>query len=225
MPPVNCLRSASIRQVPFVRLTAVRRAPTLPPWGEIDLAPPPTGTAARILDAAHARFVRQGITATTMAQIADDAGISRVWLYRFFDNRDDIVRGLMSREVQAFVAAVVAELDLTASATDTVLRAADLSIARLRHDPLLRHLLRAEPEAAAPFLVAGLGALWTTLVDLGASYLRRRAGMSPAQARAVTDALLRVLSSIVVDADAGLFDDARRRRAYLERIIPALVPR
>lgn len=45
---------------------------------------------ASILDAAERLFLRQGIETTSMSHIAAAAGITRVTLYRYFANRDEV---------------------------------------------------------------------------------------------------------------------------------------
>ena len=50
-----------------------------------------------ILDAAEARLLRFGFHITTMAEIANDAGMSAANLYRYFDNKQEIVAECSAR--------------------------------------------------------------------------------------------------------------------------------
>lgn len=50
-----------------------------------------------ILDAAQARLIRFGYHKTTMAEIADDTGMSAANLYRYFANKQDIVAECAAR--------------------------------------------------------------------------------------------------------------------------------
>lgn len=50
-----------------------------------------------ILDAAQARLLRFGYHKTTMAEIADDTGMSAANLYRYFKNKQDIVAECTAR--------------------------------------------------------------------------------------------------------------------------------
>lgn len=52
-----------------------------------------------ILNVAETRFFRFGFHKTTMAEIADDAGMSAANLYRYFENKKDIVEECASRIV------------------------------------------------------------------------------------------------------------------------------
>jgi AcrR family transcriptional regulator len=54
-------------------------------------------TRAQILDAAQARLVQFGYHKTTMAEIADDVGMSAANLYRYFASKEDIAAECASR--------------------------------------------------------------------------------------------------------------------------------
>lgn len=54
-------------------------------------------TKAQILGAAEARFRQYGYTKTTMAEIADDVGMSTANLYRYFENKQDLAAVCASR--------------------------------------------------------------------------------------------------------------------------------
>jgi len=207
-------------------MSAVATPETSTPWGPITLEEPPTGTAARVLDAAMARFADQGISATTMSQLAADVGISRVWLYRFFENRDAVVRGLLSREAHRFLLELADHVNPAQSATDIALSAFDYAVGTLRRHDVLQRVLQTEPEMAAIFVASGTGPLLRVLVDACSRPLSQVANMPRAEANAVVETLLRLVLSIVVNNDTAVdFDDRRQRRAYANRIIPKLIPR
>jgi TetR/AcrR family transcriptional regulator, mexCD-oprJ operon repressor len=65
-----------------------------------------------ILDAAAAVIAEHG-EAASMADVADAAGIGRATLYRYFDNRDDLLRAL-TRAAIADASARLADADLEA---------------------------------------------------------------------------------------------------------------
>jgi AcrR family transcriptional regulator len=194
------------------------------PWGPISLEEPPPGTPERILDAAMSRFSADGIAATTMSQLAEDVGISRVWLYRYFDNRDAIVRALLGRETRRLMDELSAKIDPSLPITDAVSEAFLYLIERLRGHPLLKRMFVTEPEVLTPFIARGSGPLMQIAVDVSAITLKERAGMSGAEARMVAETLLRLLLSILMNNDTSIdFDDPRQRRAYVRHIIPRLV--
>lgn len=55
---------------------------------------------ARILDAAEALFLQSGLENTSMMDIARRAGITRVTLYRYFANRDEIAVDIQVRMLE-----------------------------------------------------------------------------------------------------------------------------
>jgi AcrR family transcriptional regulator len=197
----------------------------LTPWGPLVLEEQPPGTPSRILDAAMKRFTEQGITATTMSQVADEAGISRVWLYRFFASRDAVVLALLGREAKRFLDSLASVVDPDVPVTASVAAAFEFAIVTLRGHQLLQRVLVHEPEIAAPFLSTGFGPVLRAAGDVIAPYLQFGAAMTPSAATAVSDTLLRLVLSITLSNETQIdFDDPRQRRAYIDRIIPCLVP-
>lgn len=71
-----------------------------------------------ILAAATKLFTQKGIAAATMAEIAEEAGISPGAIYRYFENKDELARGCMNHSAEAIKMAwenpQVAEMSFTA---------------------------------------------------------------------------------------------------------------
>ena len=197
----------------------------LTPWGPLVVEEAPPGTASRILDVAMERFTRQGITATTMSQIAGDCEISRVWLYRFYTGRDAVVLALLGREAKRFLDQLAAVIDPSLPVTEAVEAAFEFAVVTLRGHELLQRVLVHEPEVAAPFLTSGIGPVLRAVADVIGPYLQAEAGLTTLAARAVSDTLLRLILSITLNNETQVdFDDARQRRAYIREVIPRLVP-
>jgi AcrR family transcriptional regulator len=197
----------------------------LTPWGPLIVEEAAPGTASRILDAAMERFTRQGITATTMSQIAGDCEISRVWLYRFYAGRDAVVSALLGREAKRFLDQLAAVIDPERPVTEAVEAAFEFAVVTLRGHELLQRVLVHEPEVAAPFLTSGIGPVLRAVGDVIGPYLQAEAGMTPVAASAVSDTLLRLILSITLNNESQVdFDDARQRQAYIRQVIPRLVP-
>jgi AcrR family transcriptional regulator len=55
-----------------------------------------------LIDAAERCYARLGVRAATMADIAEEAGISRRTLYRSFSSHEDILGAVMRRAIQRF---------------------------------------------------------------------------------------------------------------------------
>lgn len=180
-------------------------------------------TTDRVLDAALARFARQGVRATTMSQLASDVGISRVWLYRLFENRDAVARALLEREGRRFLEGLARVVGAETPLEEAVGAGFEHAIVTLRGHELLRRVLAQEPEMAGAYLTADLGPLLRMASEVVAGFLTDR-GLGKADATAVAETLLRLTASIVINNESAIdFDDARARRAYIRRIVPRLV--
>lgn len=75
-----------------------------------------------ILDAAEARFRAYGYTKTTLAEIAESAGMSAANMYRYFENKLDIAAAVTQRLLDQREAALAAALDHTAQPAATRLQ-------------------------------------------------------------------------------------------------------
>lgn len=64
-------------------------------------AVPATGVRARILEAALARFYRDGIRATSADRLIEDAGITKVTFYRHFRTKSDLVVAYLELQAAA----------------------------------------------------------------------------------------------------------------------------
>lgn len=68
-------------------------------------------TCARLLDAALQCYQHRGVAPTTLADIAARAGVTRTTVYRYFDNRDVLLKAVLRRELQRYWAALRAAFE------------------------------------------------------------------------------------------------------------------
>ena len=64
----------------------------------------------RLLEAAGRCIVRRGNAQIRMAELADEAGVSRSTVYRYFPNRDEVLLGLMLARVDIALGELVGAL-------------------------------------------------------------------------------------------------------------------
>jgi TetR/AcrR family transcriptional regulator len=64
----------------------------------------------RLLEAAGRCIVRRGNAQIRMAEVADEAGVSRSTVYRYFPNRDEVLLGLMLARVDTALGELVRSL-------------------------------------------------------------------------------------------------------------------
>jgi TetR/AcrR family transcriptional regulator len=109
----------------------------------------------RILDAAGRCIVRRGNSQFRMAEVADEAGVSRSTVYRYFPGRDDVLLGLILMRVDNALGELVRSL---AAPDDPVRSVPEMVLARVQSvdgDPLNEALFAAQSTAVATALEKG----------------------------------------------------------------------
>ncbi|BDB44969.1 MULTISPECIES: TetR/AcrR family transcriptional regulator [Mycobacterium] len=108
-----------------------------------------------LLDAASRCIVRRGNAQIRMAEVADEAGVSRSTLYRYFPGRDDLLLGLMLARIDAALGALVRSLrhpdDPARSLPEMILA----RVESVEGDPLNEALFAAESTAVSSALERG----------------------------------------------------------------------
>ncbi len=64
---------------------------------------PPEVRRSQLLDAAAALLVEKGLAATTVADVAQRAGVAKGTVYLYFDTKEDLIAGLQARYNQGLV--------------------------------------------------------------------------------------------------------------------------
>jgi TetR/AcrR family transcriptional regulator len=109
----------------------------------------------RLLDAAGRCIVRRGNAQIRMAEVADEAGVSRSTVYRYFPGRDEVLLALLLLRVDAAVGDLVRSLpnpdDPVSSLPEMVL----VPVGSVEGDPLNESLFAAESTAVAAALEMG----------------------------------------------------------------------
>jgi AcrR family transcriptional regulator len=184
-----------------------------------------TAMTARILDAALERFTTHGISTTTMGELAIDAGISRAWLYRNFENREAILAALAAREAQRLVAEVARTADFSLPRAERLTNAFVQIVKFLRGHALLRHVLAAERELSMTYLLEGSApALRWGIETLALSLQAGVDPLKPSRAKRVSETMVRLIHSIVITPALGVdFDNPRELRAFATQLVHALL--
>src|SRR5262249_41369875 len=134
-------------------------------------------TEQRILDAAHAVFVRRGTAGARMQEIAEEASVNQALLHYYFRSKERLSRAAFERAAGEFMPAVLkilaSDLELDVKVTqiveleiDHLSRAPYLPgyiISEITHHPerarqLIAGALDRTPEDVRPAIVATLGA-------------------------------------------------------------------
>lgn len=127
---------------------------------------------ARILDAALIQFEKVGVKKTTIEDIARQADVDRVTVYRRIGSRDDVVRAVMTREVESLLAELGSISARNNTAEDLVADIFVTVITRWRTHPLVNRMLALEPDRVLPQLTTDGGPMFTMSVAATATALR-----------------------------------------------------
>ncbi|MFD0361060.1 TetR/AcrR family transcriptional regulator [Nocardia sp. GCM10030253] len=191
------------------------------PWGPVAADPPAEDRKNQILDTAWRLVVAQGVSATSMSQLAAEAGISRVLLYRHYENRDAVVRDLLARELFRFYAELH-RLPQPGDAVEGAARNILHTIAYLRNSVLLRKLLVAEP-ALLPYLTLEAGPLLEASSRWFASQMIEWS-VPPGRAVRAAEMLTRFVASVALTPRVSVdFDDVAESREVVTALVRGLI--
>jgi AcrR family transcriptional regulator len=174
----------------------------------------------QFLDAAVRCLERSGIRRTTMVQVADEAGVSRAWLYRNFPDKASLLGAALLRQDEVFWADARARISRRRSLAAQVAEAVSYS-RRQQPGALVLRLRESEPEACAAILGAGLRQAMPGMALFWRPYLeqaraRGEVGADIDIARAAEWVMRIVLSLITVPGDAVDIDDPTSVRRFVE---------
>ena len=181
----------------------------------------------RILDATGRCIVHRGNTQFRMGEVADEAGVSRSTVYRYFPGRDDVLLGLILTRVDHALGELVRSL---AAPDDPVRSVPEMVLARVESvegDPLNEALFAAESTAVASALAKGSERIVETLLrhyqpllDQWTSAGRLHADLDP---RSVVQWLR--ASTLFLLAPAWRYRPVADKRQFVEQfVVRALVP-
>lgn len=181
----------------------------------------------RILEAAGRCIVHRGNTQFRMGEVADEAGVSRSTVYRYFPGRDDVLLGLILKRVDHALGELVRSL---AAPDDPVRSVPEMVLARVESvdgDPLNEALFAAESTAVASALEKGSEPIVETLLRHYQPLLDRwkSAGRLHADldARSVVQWLH--ATTLFLLAPSWRYRTAADKRQFVEQfVVRALVP-
>lgn len=106
--------------------------------------PPVPESRTAILDAAEARFARQGFDATTIKAIAGDAGVNSALLYYYFADKEALYGAVVSRFIERIATAVAPTFDGDDTPADRIRTFARRQGRTFESEPRFRKLLGRE---------------------------------------------------------------------------------
>lgn len=183
-------------------------------------SPLPGAARERLLEAAAGCVARDGLAALSMAGVAEEAGVSRPTVYRYFADRGALLEATLLFAGRALADAVGEQVRRYATPAQKAVEAVLFARAEVLRDPVLGALWRATLLDA--FAVAG--ATRPAAVDWSRHALKdlvQAAGWNREQADEAIETMLRMLLSLLAAPEPRREDD--ELRGFLaRRLVPAL---
>jgi AcrR family transcriptional regulator len=103
---------------------------------------PPQRTAARerLLDVAALCVARDGIVGTGIAHVALEAGVSRPTVYRYFKDREELIRSVLLQAGLRLANEVQEQIQVFADPAEKVVEATLFTLRAIRENPVLRQV-------------------------------------------------------------------------------------
>ena len=188
---------------------------------DLDRAGDPT--RERILDAAVERFCRFGITHTSMNDIAHQAGVSRVTLYRRFATRDRLVEEVFEREFRRSLDRFLRDIAAAASLQERLELGLVSSLRSIRGNRLITGLLQTEPASLMTSLFGDDGNAVAVAQRFLAGQLRAEQGAGhipgTTDVEVVAEMIIRICGSLVITPSRVVDLDDEDHLARLARTV------
>lgn len=195
-----------------------RRAAAAPTWEGRE---PPQIALDRILDAAGRCFEATGIGATSLTDIAREAGCSRPTVYRYVRSRDELRRAYIRREAARLGVQIRSEVDTSGPPSGWLADAVEAALRGVRAEPTLSAWFTADAVgttqalALGPDLLAELAAALLPVGGAGARAVERPRPFDDEAAAWTVRVILSLLAAPEVDA-------AAERRAVERFLVPVV---
>lgn len=182
--------------------------------------------AVSVLDAAAELMRRHGLGRWSVDDVADLAGVGRTSVYRWFGSRDDLVNGVLARELRDTLVTVATAMAAVDTFEDKAVEATLVCLAALEGS-VVDHLLRNDPAAVLPVLTTGAGPLIELARGaIAPSLLAAGVAADDEQAGILAETLARLgLSFVLTRGTVVPVDDPARLRAASRALLHPLLRR
>ncbi len=182
----------------------------------------------RIVRAALACYSRFGVRKSTLEDIAREAGLSRATIYRYFPNKDTLLRVVISREISRILGRVQSELNTSRPLAERLAHAVIVLQSELAEHKTLHSVMELEPELLLPQLTVEGRASYAMLGALLIPVLResaQRGEIAPSDLDEKAEWVARTVVSELGKVRLGRrFDDIDSALEWVQkRLMPPLV--
>lgn len=134
--------------------------------------------AGAVLDAASRRLASHGIDATTVDDVATEAGVSRATVYRYVGGKDEIVAAVIGREADGMLAELAAVIASSATTHQAIADAASTALVHIDRSPVLSRLSSDDLRQTLPFITIDSPSLVGAVVATLSSAIRAAPGLT-----------------------------------------------
>jgi AcrR family transcriptional regulator len=158
---------------------------------------------AQILDAALETFAALGIRKTTIEDIARQAQVDRVTVYRRLGTKSDLVSAVLAREAQRVFDGAAATADKASSIEERVALVFTALVLDLRGHALFNRMMSLEPDSTFPKVTSGAASLVELAVRYAtSSLLKDLEPQDPDDLAARVEIVARLIHSLFLTPDA-----------------------
>ncbi|MEM9174407.1 MAG: helix-turn-helix domain-containing protein [Myxococcota bacterium] len=178
-------------------------------------------TRHRLLDAAAQLIVRDGFDAVSMTAVAEEAGITRQTVYRYFPNARELVRATLMRGGRDLLEGQILVFQSQGDPRALLVEAVMAALGTIRHNPLLRTAW-ASRDYPQEMLRSVFDPAFTERGVEGLAPIARQLGWSEGDTREAYEIIARTVLSFLTIPPPEHLSDETLRGALGRRLLPAL---
>ncbi|MGB5372827.1 MAG: helix-turn-helix domain-containing protein [Polyangiales bacterium] len=182
--------------------------------------PEPAAARERLLEAAARCIARNGIPATGIAHVALEAGVSRPTVYRYFKDREELIRSVLLQAGLRLANDVQEHIRVYDDPGDKVVEATQFTLRAIRENAVLREVW--QPAIFDAYLLQGFtqpASIMFTRVAL--SEIIESTGWDEDEATEAMEFMLRMILSLLA-APEPVRSEVELRHFLRRRLVPAL---
>lgn len=182
--------------------------------------PEPAAARERLLEVAARCVARNGIGATGIAHVALEAGVSRPTVYRYFKDREELVRSVLLQAGLRLANEVQEHIRAFPGLGDKVVEATLFTIRSIRENHVLRQVW--QPAMFDAKVLEGFTQPTSiTFTRVAFSEIIDATGWGEAEATEAMECMLRMILSLLAAPDPERTED-ELRGFLMRRLVPAL---